>query len=1426
MFVGDISEGKPNPLGASFDGQGVNFALFSKHATGVDLCLFDEDGGERRVRMKARTQDVWHVYIDYLGPGQLYGYRVDGPSEPEQGHWFNPSKLLLDPYAKEIVGTPDWTGPLWYFEQREGKASDTVCHRDSAYAMPKARVIDRRLMDRSVSRPAIQPADTIIYEAHCRGMTMLNPDVPEAQRGKFLGLTAEPILKHLKQLGVTSVQLLPIQAAMDEHHLVKQGLSNYWRYNTLGFFAFESLYADKDGLKEVGMMVDRFHAAGIEVILDVVFNHTAEGDHNGPMLSFKGIDNASYYHLRPEDRRYYDNHTGCGNALNLAEPRVMQMVLDCLRFWAGGIGVDGFRFDLATTLGRRSDGFDGDHHFFAALRQDPILSEVKLIAEPWDVGPGGYQLGAFPAPFMEWNDRFRDTVRRFWRGDQAILPDLATRMLGSNDIFAPHGRTSVSSVNFLTAHDGFTLEDLVSFGRKHNEANGEDNRDGHAANFSRNHGQEGASSDRTIQRARHRQKMNLLATLFLSQGTPMLLAGDEFGNSQDGNNNAYCQDNEIGWVRWSRSQEDQQFQDFVCWVIAFRRQNPVLRQIASLPRSSDREPAITWFCPNGMPMTEEHWQVSWAKSVGLLLRDAHANDGLASKNAFASDSLLIALNASDEDQVFHTPLLQRDRGWALQIDTAASNGRPDHFTRIDAGGTFTLPAHSVHVLSAEPHRRHQVKYEASKGEILRRLGLLHGVELSYSDALGMQHDVTDECLRALLGSMGIEADEDVDVSACLGDAESNNCQRILRPVQVVRQGLPLTIEITLPADVKDERIRWGIQTEEGATYQCETCLSDLMAGHDRAVLGRQWRTFLLEVGTCLPIGYHHFSLELNDSKRAEMRLIVTPVRAFATGDLKAPRRHWGLLAPLYGLRSRQPTMIGDFLHLGQMAEALSKEGTSFIGVNPVTALNPTFPHQASPYSPSSRLHWHELLIGEEHDCASEADTSADLIDYAKVGPAKMKALWQRYRNMIEERRQEWLEFRRFCQERGEPLESFARFRALFESFYRQNPGEHWSWRHWPNAYRDPSSPEVTAFAVEQSERVGFYKYAQYLADRQLGDAQRKAQAGGMAIGLYLDLAVGIDPHGADCWANQACFAHGASLGAPPDAFNHQGQNWALAPFIPGELEKQAYQPFIELLRSSMRHAGALRIDHIIGLQRSFWIPDNAELGGAYVRYPIDDLLGIVALESHRQRCLVIGEDLGTLPDGLRERLESRHILSSRVMYFERGDHQAFRKSCDYPDQALATVGTHDLPSLAGFWQGRDLEVRASLGMGPAEQSSQRQEERRNDRLALLKCLKEEGLLPDDIDIDKPPEQATPSIVTAIHAFLAKTPCELVAVQLEDLLGAVEQANLPGTVDEHPNWRRRMPCDLEELADHPIARAIFDVMSSTRPSHSLLTKPGF
>lgn len=1292
-----LTEGKPAPLGATWDGRGINFAVFSRHAEKIELCLFDATGRREtwRAPLPARDGDIWHGYLEGAQSGLLYGYRAHGPYAPLQGHRFNPNKLLVDPYARAIAGTLTWNDALCGY--RGGHDHGIPDDRDSAAYTPRARVTAPIDIGDRPARPHTPWADTLIYEMHLRGFTMRHPAVPESQRGTAAALSEPAVIGHLQTLGITAIELLPVAAFVDEWQLVQRGLRNYWGYNPLAPLAMHPAYLATGDVAEFARSVDRLHEAGIEVILDVVFNHTAENDEFGPTLAYRGLDNGAYYRLQPGHPDRYENYSGCGNTLDLNEPRVVELVHAALRYWACEVRVDGFRFDLAAALARDRDGqFDARAPLLEAIRKDPDLRRLKLIAEPWDVGNPGHFLGGFPEPFVEWNDRYRDGVRRYWRGDDGILGEFATRFAGSSDIYRNDGRQPTASLNFITAHDGFTLADLTAYGAKHNEDNGEDNRDGSESNWSSNGGIEGPVDDPDVLERRRRLRRSLLATLILSRGTPMLLAGDELSHTQLGNNNAYCQDNPVSWLDWSARGDPWRDQvTFVRLAVALRSKLRVLREqrfFDGLPiATSDAPKDIAWLGPDGQEMQNAQWLDPAGRALGILI------SGTA---AFGLEQLFLALNPGEAPVEFTLPGTG-DGAWLCVLDS--SSPAEDLADALHpALGKFTVEPHTL--LALVPRRAPGLGIT----ETLSGQARDAGIEVEYTDITGTRRQVAPSALVRLIEAAGGQAVPDP----------------------------------TPPARSRP--------------------------------------------------------------------------RCWLPGRIKTPPGLWALSVQLYSLRSATSWGIGDYADLAQWIDIAARTGASGVLLSPVHAPALSQPERASPYAPSSRLMLNPLLIsvpaaagmaGLEPGALAAGDAdmhgqierlnTAGLIDYTAVSRLKTRALRRLHRAF----RDHHLgaspsplgeTFRRFRRQGGAQLSKYATFEAL-SAWFSEKGGTPSPPRDWPAEYRRSDSRTVEAFAREHPKRVEFYAYLQWVAREQWRAAAERAREAGMTLGLIADLALGTDPEGAEPWQWPGLVARDAELGAPPDAFAPHGQAWAAPPWRPGHLAELDYAPFDALLEAVMQDAGAIRLDHVMGLTRQFWIPRGEPPGhGAYVTYPLEILLARLAAASRKHHCMVIGEDLGNVPAGLRERLSHAGILGYRLLYFERDRAGAFKPPDAWTELAAAAASTHDLPTLNGFLAAVDIDERAVRGLY-AHPSQVRAA--RIQREKALQSL--ETLLEPYGGNDRPQVFAT-----SAHRFLAATASRLVIVQLEDVLGLQVQANLPGLGDEAPNWRRRLPVALEDLAADP------------------------
>jgi len=1372
-MIGRLADGAPEPLGVTPDQSGANVAVFSAHAEAIEICLFDDSDEEiARIRLPARSGDVFHGHIEGLKEGQRYGFRAYGADAPAAGHRFNPSKLLVDPYALAL-DRPFALHPSLF-------AYGEAARADSAAHLPKAIVA--KPLHANSQRPKHPWRDTIIYELHVKGFTATHADVPQEIRGTFAGLAHDASIAHLKRLGVTTLELLPCAAWIDERHLPPLGLSNYWGYNPIAMMAPDPRLAP-GGWREVREAVARLHEAGLEVILDVVFNHTGESDEFGPTVSFRGLDNASYYRLA-DNRARYVNDSGCGNILDCTRAPVVRLVMDTLRAWALYGGVDGFRFDLATTLARRPSGFDRDAPFLAALLQDPLLRELKLIAEPWDVGAGGYRLGDFPAPFAEWNDRYRDAARRFWRGDSCGVAELATRFSGSQDAFAR--RRPSRSVNFIAAHDGFTLRDLVSYAHKHNQANGEENRDGADHNLSWSNGVEGESEDAAIHAARARDVRNLLATLLFSRGTPMLAMGSELGKTQSGNNNAYAQDNALSWIDWARA--DEELIETAAKLIALRKQHLALREdrfLDGAPHDATLIPDVEWLRPDGATMRDDDW------------RDDDAQTLVAALYA-EGDRVLVILHRGLDEIAVRAPPARDAHGWRLAFSSAREKPTGD----VEA--SLVVAPRAVMLLVEEKCPRRRTSTPATE-DIVLRLAEAAGVERQWRDVDGALHDVPRATVCALLARLGFPADTLGEARASLARLADFRDRRALPMSLSAKAREPWTLRL---AAREGRTPGWIVVTrEDGSASRVALRAQNAAPVTWRGLDGRRCDGVEARLPP-LPIGRHHLSLESGEA----CTLTVAPAGCYLPHDAA---RAFGLSAQLYSVRRDGDQGIGDFSTLAELARAGAKTGAALIAINPLHALFAQDRMRASPYFPSDRRFLDPLYIDVadvertlgapiafDEQAAAALSAVAD-VDYPGVHALKMSALARAFEAFADLSRRQSdaapaASFARFVAQGGTALAQFCIFEAISESRHGQ------SWRLWPRELREASAPALNDFAREHESRVRFQQFLQWLADAQFAHAAQDARTSGLSLGLCRDLAIGAAPDGAESWSRAAGFVEGFSIGAPPDAFSREGQNWGLPPPNPIDMEKSGGADFAELLRANMRHAGALRIDHVMGLARLFVIPEGERpASGAYLRYPFDALLDELALESRRARCMVIGEDLGTAPWGFRERIQDADVLSYRVLWFERAGEE-FAPPRRYPQNSMACVSTHDLPTIDAWWAAADIAEKEALGLIAPDTAEAARAARRADKDALLDALRAQGQIDE---AHRSSSAFDDALAQALHAFIARTPCLLAMAQLDDLAGEARAINLPGTDRERSNWRRRLPRPVAELFASRRARAI-------------------
>jgi glycogen debranching enzyme GlgX len=1333
-----IGSGSPDTLGVTIVGDGIDVAVHAPDADAIAICLFDANDHETgRFRLPSRTGPVHHGHVAGVPEGTRYGLRAYGPWDPVNGHRFNPSKLLMDPWATAI-DRPFRLDPRLF--DRDGPRPE-----DTAELMPKAIVGTPSVLP-VPNRPAFDWDRQVIYELHVRGFTKTHPDIPPAIRGTFAGLGHPASIRHLTRLGITTVELMPSAAWVDERHLPPLNLSNYWGYNPIALLAPDPRLAP-GGWPEVRAAVDALHGAGLSVILDVVLNHSGESDELGPTLSMRGLDNAGYYRLAA-DKSLYVNDAGCGNILAMDRPAVLRLGMDALRAWALYGGVDGFRLDLAVTLGRRDSGFDPNAPFMAAVEQDPVLSRCVMIAEPWDIGPGGYQLGAFPPRWGEWNDRYRDTIRRFWRGDTDMLGEFTTRFAGSADVFT--GRPLTRSINFITAHDGFTLGDLVSYESKHNQANGEDNRDGSGGNRSWNNGAEGPSSNATILAARTRDIRALLATLLLSRGTPMLSMGDELGRTQNGNNNAYAQDNAGSWIDWSAA-DDALIEDTAALIALRRSLAPLFngRLLRGQPADGQVVPDVTWHARDGLLMNEADWNRDVNRTLTAVL--------------FADD-VRAAL-------VFHAE--------ATLVEIALPEPRPEcQWQRASIGDGLAIEARSVTVFResapvswpgtgamSDPGGATDTR-GVSDAE-LDRLAKLAGIDPIWWDVEGGYHQVPTDTKRALLAAMRLPA-------ATRSDLDDSFARLALEPalpvVVTARTQQPIPIRLVQPKPAWVTLVR-----EDGSIERFD--------GRDDAlVLPPQ------------PMGRHRILNE--DHPDPAGHLTVAPDTCYLPPSLRAGERRFGIAAHLYALRSKGDQGIGDFTTLTRLAAEAARTGASVIGLNPLHALFPHDRGRTSPYQPSDRRFLDPIYVDVSGFPGGSAIPSPP-------GPVDYKSVWEAKRRVL-----------RAAFKPGDSppippaLLRFATFETIAETLGTSD------WLKWPAELRHPNDPGVAAYIGQHRETLEFHAFLQRLADEQLASAADSARRDGLSLGFYRDLAVGAAPDGAEAWSAQDTLMHGVSVGAPPDPFSANGQIWCLPPPDPVAMRRDGFTAFNELLVANMRHAGAMRIDHVMGLRRLFVIPDGAAgKDGAYVTYPLEDLLAQVALESHRARCLVVGEDLGTVPEGMSEALAASNILSYSVLWFERREGH-IRPPAEWRRLAAACVTTHDLPTLTGWWDGADIAEKRALHLlvDPNAEKA-----RADEKAELIALLQAEELLTEDVDPRGPMPLA---FAAAVHGLVSATPALLALVQADDLAGETVAVNLPGTDKERPNWQRRLDVDVAGLLQTPLAHAILATLRSrTAPAES-------
>jgi glycogen debranching enzyme GlgX/4-alpha-glucanotransferase len=1375
--------------GVFVSSRGLEAALVLPNAEGASLCVYDGDREIVRAPMARDADGVLRGVAPGVGVGAHYGFRVQGPYDPKRGFRFDDSKLLADPYAWRF-DRPFQLHPSMF---KFGEDTSRYASKAIAGEAPAGEPGHKR----------IAPEALVIYELNLRGFSRLNPAIPEAARGTFAGLAHPASINHIAGLGVTAVEIMPADTFVDDRHMPPLGLSDAWGYNSVVFGSPDPRLAP-GGWADVRAATDALHAAGMEAILDVVFNHNGESDQLGPTLSFRGLDNQAWFRLDPNNPELYVNDTGTGNCLALDRPLVIEMAIGALKRWMIYGGFDGFRFDLATTLGRRDTGFDPEAPFFKALAADPILAKARLIAEPWDIGPGGYRLGQFGPAFADWNDRFRDAARRFWRGDPGLRGEIASRMAGSRDLF-PSAAAPSTGVNFVVVHDGFTLRDLVSYERKHNEANGENNRDGTDNNYSWNHGVEGPSDDPTIVESRSRDERNLLLLLLASRGTPMLGMGSELGFSQGGNNNAYAQDNATSAIDWRAA--DASLIAFTTRLIAARRANAALSRDAFLtgsPFDASQLPDVEWRDANG-PMTQSAWNDPKG-DVFVAVFSTPQSDGV--------DRVAVAMNRSNADVEVHLPSPRPGMAWRAVIDTY-DPAAPERWLAL--ADLVRLRARSSLILTEARTTGGGLNSGAPGAETIGKLASAAGIAAEWTDISGKRTIVSPETQIALLSGLGLEIASESQARDSLTRLIDETQRRRLPFSLVLRADQPLVAPLRDMPQASEARIEredgaiaeWSIEAAEGIGRD----LADARSVSER----------IIALPT-LPIGRHRLIVG-----RVECALTVAPPQAYSPAS--ASHKRFGAAAQLYALRradeSGRDQGIGDFSALAIAGEQAGQAGAAYLGVSPLHMLFPRERARASPYYPSDRRFLDPIYIDALDDAGLPRDealnaalallasqfaaaSTTKYVEYEEVWLAKRAALQARNAAFVRLRASRpsdplITDYHAFARSGGKTLRRFAAFQAAADGEAGEN------WRLWSQNLRDGETKAID-HAIERN-RTGFEfaLFCQWLADRQLGRAAERARDRGLEIGLYRDLAVGAAPDGTEAWAHAAALAHGVTIGAPPDPFSVQGQNWGLPAPNPLAGAREGWASVSAVYRANMRHAGMLRIDHAMGLQRLFLIPDGARPAeGAYLSYPLEDLVGHIALESERARCMVVGEDLGTVPEGFRDRLTRAKITGMRVLWFERKGVE-FVPPASYPPTSVACVATHDLATLAGWWQGADIAERLALGLFTLAEAGDEIAARREEKRALLRALAMAGLTVSQME-DGPLPDAT---AAAVHALIGGSGSMFAHAQFDDLVGETVATNLPGTDQERPNWRLKVGPDVAAAFASHRAQAILAALSKGR-----------
>lgn len=1327
----EIKHGSCTPLGASKINGAYNFAVFSKNARRIEICIFENDIEIKRIALPYKTGDIFHGEIHNIEITK-YGIRAYGEFNPQNGDYFNPNKLLIDPYALLIDGEIKLHDAMFSGENID----DEKYKIDSSPFVPKSIINSPKLANPKIKIPL---KNTIIYELHLKGFSQNNPQIPIEKRGTFKGLCDKASIEYLKQLGINCVEILPIAAWIDELHLKKLGLTNYWGYNPITMMAPHPKYAP-NGWDDVRECVEALEENGIETIIDVVFNHSGEGDEKGPSISYRGFDNKEYYKTH---NGIYSNEAGCGNVFDCTKPIVIKLFMDSLRAWRKFGGVHGFRFDLASILGRGTQGFETYSKLLMAISQDEILRDLKLIAEPWDCA--GYNLGQFPLEFAEWNDKFRDIIKGFWKNDAISLGQLAHKLGGSQNIF--FGKTPSKSINYITAHDGFSLMDLVSYSHKHNLKNGENNNDGTNNNISWNNGIEGATGDKNIIKNRKKDIKCLLSMLLMARGTPMISMGSESGKSQNGNNNAYAQDNDISYFDWQNF--DDEIFEFCAQLIKIRKDFMAGCDDSFLSNNPNPIwPDVIWRNPNGTMLNPHDWDDNKGEALLVNFNNEQSR-------------IILAINRGPENIEFKLPPPDDEYEWVIKADC---ENQKKHGESIE--NNIEICAKNIVILSQEKAK--QAKFTPISNERLNKICDALGIANIWHDVGGNETIVKPQSKLAIIEAMGFDCKSEFSAKKTLNEIAKKHDFRQIPFHKSFRVGDKIEIPICGENGISNSII---LENENGE--QSHFSSQNLIQKNAIAINDAEFKQLILEIDG-LEIGKYRLFFE---NEPEEFCSITIAPKSFYFPNEFENRKFFGLSAQIYSVTRENDQGFGDFTSLEKLLKFTRDNGGAMLAINPLHALFQNSRDFKSPYYPSDRRFLEPLYI----DAGQAIKHKENTIDYDKVWREKRAILWQDFlKNKLDK------DFIAFANSQGQRLEEYALFEALSAHFNGQN------WQNWPSEYKDKNPEILNDFKLKNKDEIEFQKYLQFLCDAQLNKATKNK----MIIGLGRDLAIGSAPNGAEAWANYNIMAKNVSIGAPPDPLGPNGQIWGLPPYNPLSLVENHFSQYCEIFAANMKYAGALRIDHAMGLMRQFWVPNNMDgKDGTYVAFPFNDLMNELKLLSHKFKCIIIAEDLGTLPHGFSETMNNAKGLSYRVLPFERHGN-GFKSPQDYPFLSFACASTHDLPPIKGWWKSLDIFERLELKLISDDDFKNAISAREIEKFEILNALFENGLIKEKYS-NLPPE-CNDEIINAIHAYIAKSNAFLAIAQFEDIAKIETSINLPGTDKERPNWQNKVTPYLEEI----------------------------